>query len=93
MDPVPFGQQFVHHRVMPAGSLGKLPGRLRLWPADVRRLGRRPGFWPGSRPGLWFAQAGPVRGDAPLDPLGKVLPQVEPVSDLDRVRRPGAGTA
>jgi hypothetical protein len=33
-----------------------------------------------------------VRGDGPLDRLGEVLPQVEPVGDLDRVRRPGAGT-
>ena len=32
-----------------------------------------------------------MRGDAPLDRLGEVLPQVEPVGDLDRVRRPGAG--
>jgi hypothetical protein len=32
-----------------------------------------------------------VRGDAPIDGLGEVLPQVEPVGDLDRVRCPGAG--
>jgi hypothetical protein len=33
-----------------------------------------------------------VRGNASFDGLGKVLPQVEPVGDLDRVRRSGTGT-
>jgi hypothetical protein len=33
-----------------------------------------------------------VRGGAPLDRLGEVLPEVEPVGDLDGVRRSGAGT-
>jgi hypothetical protein len=32
-----------------------------------------------------------VGGDALPGGLGEVLPQVEPVSDLDRVRRPGPG--
>jgi hypothetical protein len=32
-----------------------------------------------------------VRGDAPFDGLDGVLPQVEPVGDLDRLRCPGAG--
>jgi hypothetical protein len=32
-----------------------------------------------------------VGGDALLDGLGEVLPQVEPVGDLDRVRCAGAG--
>jgi hypothetical protein len=79
----------VHDRVVPPGTVGVLPGRLRPrcvhWLCGRRRLifgdGRRPGF----------RQAGQVRGDAPLDGLGEVLPQVEPVGDLDRVRCPGAG--
>jgi hypothetical protein len=33
-----------------------------------------------------------VGRDALLDGLGEVLPQVEPVGDLDRLRRAGAGT-
>jgi hypothetical protein len=33
-----------------------------------------------------------VGGDALLDGLGHVLPQVEPVGDLDRVRCPGPGS-
>jgi hypothetical protein len=33
-----------------------------------------------------------VRGDASFDGLGEVLPEVEPVGDLDRVGRAGAGT-
>jgi hypothetical protein len=32
-----------------------------------------------------------VGRDAPLDGLGEVLPQVEPVGDLDRLRHPGPG--
>src|SRR5215472_11645528 len=28
-DPVPVGEQLVHHRVVPAGAFGELPGRLR----------------------------------------------------------------
>lgn len=36
-------------------------------------------------------QAGAVRGDALLDRFCEVLPQVEPVGDLDRVRCAGAG--
>ena len=90
-DPVPFSQQLVHHRVVPPGSLGELPGRFRLplWPGYWR--GRR-GFWFSRGLGLRSGQAGAVRGDAPFDRLGEVLPQVEPVSDLDRVRRPGPCT-
>jgi len=79
----------VHHRVVPAGSLGELPGRLAH--GNVRRLCGWPGFWSGNRPGVRFAQAGAVRGGAPPGRLGEVLPQVEPVSGLDRGRRPGAG--
>jgi hypothetical protein len=80
----------VHHRVVPAGSLGELPGQLRL--GDLRRLCGCPGFWSAHRPGVRFAQAGAVRGGALLGRLGEVLPEVEPVGDLDRVRRSGAGT-
>jgi hypothetical protein len=70
-DPVPLGEQFVHHLVVPAGPLGELPGRLRLrlrLRLGLRRLFGWPGIWP-SR-GFGFAQAGAVRGDAPLDGLG-----------------------
>jgi hypothetical protein len=90
-DQLPFGEKFVHHRMVPACPLGELPSRLRLWLADGRWLCRRPGIRSGCRPGLWLAQAGAVRGGAPFDRLGEVLPKMEPVSDLDRVRRPGAG--
>lgn len=41
--------------------------------------------------GPWLCQAGAVRGDAPLGGLGEVLPQVEPVGDLDRVPGAAAG--
>lgn len=37
-----------------------------------------------SRVGLRSAQAGTVRGDAPLHRFGKGLAQMEPVGDLDR---------
>jgi len=80
--PALFGQQSVDQRVVAPGAVGVLPGRL-------RRGGRR--LLVGSRRGTGFCQAGAVRGDAPLDGLGEVLLQVEPVGDLDRVRRPGAG--
>ena len=52
-----------------------------------------PAAWPGPGGGLGArpCQAGAVRGDAPLDGLGEVLPQVEPVGDLDRLRCPGPG--
>ena len=43
-DPVPAGQQLVHHRVMPAGPPGELPGRLRLGLGDWRWLCGRPGI-------------------------------------------------
>jgi len=36
-------------------------------------------------------QAGAVAADRTLDRFGQVVPQVEPVGDLDRVRRSGAG--
>ena len=74
--------------MVPPGAVGVLPGRL------GPRCVRRPCGWRwliagnGRRPGL--CQPGAVRGDALLDGLGEVLPQVEPVSDLDRVRCPGA---
>ncbi len=48
---VPLGQQFVHHRVVPAGSLGELPGRLRLWLWRGRRLCGRPGSGVAAGPG------------------------------------------
>ena len=44
-----------------------------------------------SRCGDGFPEAVFVPGDASLDGLGEVLPQMEPVRDLDRVRCAGAG--
>jgi hypothetical protein len=44
-----------------------------------------------SRCGDEFSEAALVPADAPLDGLGEVLPQMEPVRDLDRVRCAGAG--
>jgi hypothetical protein len=81
--PAPLGKQLVHHRVVPAGSIGELP---------VRRGGRLPGqrgLVSAGGPGTWLARAAAVRGDALLDRFREVLPQVEPVGDLDRV---GAGS-
>ncbi|WP_231956741.1 MULTISPECIES: hypothetical protein [unclassified Actinoplanes] len=45
-----------------------------------------------ARCGDWFPQAVLVSGDAPLDDLGEVLPQMEPVRDLHGVRCTGAGS-
>jgi hypothetical protein len=82
-EPAPLVQQLVHDRVVPPGAVGVLPG----W---LRRGGRRR-LVPGCGRGARLCQAGAVRGDAPLDGLGEVLPQVEPAGDLDRLGRPGAG--
>ena len=63
--------------------LGILPGRL-----GRRRLSAGgPGSGLSAGPGS-VRQAGAVGGDALLDGLGEVLPQVEPVGDLDRVGAP-----
>jgi len=43
-------------------------------------------------PGIWFSQASAVGGDAPLGCPGEVLPQVEPVGNLDRARGASART-
>jgi hypothetical protein len=83
-------QQGLQLGLLVFGPPGELPGRLRL--GDLRWLRGRPGFWSGRGPGIWFAQAGAVRGDTPPGGFSEVLPQVEPVGDLDRVRRAGAGT-
>jgi len=84
----PLGAQPADQLVVAPGALGVLPDGVGLpgglWFRQGRGLrvrGRR------GRPG----QAGAVGGDALLDGLGEVLPQVEPVGDLDRVRRAGPG--
>jgi hypothetical protein len=86
-DAAPFGVQLVDQRVVTPGALGVLPGGVRL-PGGFR-------FWQGRalllRGGRRLGQAGAVRGDALLDRFREVQPQVEPVGDLDRVRRPGPG--
>jgi hypothetical protein len=79
-----FGAQAVDQFVLAAGALGELPGRLRR--GLRRRLGIVPEGWEGG-----LGQAGAVGGDALLDGLGQVLPQVEAVGDLHRIRRPGPG--
>jgi hypothetical protein len=83
--PAPFGAQRVDQLVLAPGALGEPPGRVRA--RGIRR-GRGIVFRSGED-GL--GQAGAVGGDALLDGLGEVLPQVEAVGDLDRVRCPGPG--
>ncbi|WP_406310845.1 hypothetical protein [Streptomyces sp. NBC_00623] len=64
-------------------------------PARPRRRGRVRGWDQlgfGLRcPGCQHAQAKTVLGDAPLSGLAQVVPQMPPVRDLDRLRRPGCG--
>jgi hypothetical protein len=77
--------------VVPPGALGVLPVGIRL-PGTFRlRQGR--GIVLGGRRGRRLGQAGAVGRDALLNGLGQVLPQVEPVGDLDCVRCPGPGSA
>ena len=78
----PLGEQPVDERVVLADAAGVLPGRLR--PPGVRRVRGWRGVACGGGSAGRFCQAGAVRGDAPLDGLGEVLPQVEAVDDLDR---------
>ena len=89
-EPASLGAQLADQRVVPPGALGVLPGGVGLRGAFRFRRGRgavlRGGR--GRRPG----QAAAVGRDALLDGLGQVLPQVEPVGDLDRVRCPGPGS-
>lgn len=63
-------------------------------PARPRRRGRVRGWDQlgfGLRcPGCQHAQAKTVLGDAPLSGLAQVVPQMPPVRDLDRLRRPAA---
>jgi hypothetical protein len=86
-EAAPLGPQPVDQRVVLPDALGVLPGRLRQ--PGIRRLLRRGLVLRRRR--AWLCQAGPVGRDAPLGGLGEVLPQVEPVGDLDRLRCPGAG--
>jgi hypothetical protein len=51
----------------------------------VRRRGQHLGRY------LLLAQATVVSGDGLLDLFGQVVPQVPPVGDLDRLRRPRTG--
>ena len=89
-EPASFGAQLVDQRVVPPGALGVLPGGVGL-PGGFRFWQGRALLLRGGR-GRRLGQAGAVGGDALLDGLGEVLPQVEPVGDLDRVRRPGPGS-
>ena len=92
----PLGSQPVDQGVVAPRAVGELPCRVRC--ALARRPCRRGGLIADggheARPGLWFwlCQAAAVGGDALLDGLREVLPQVEPVGDLNRLRCPGAGT-
>jgi hypothetical protein len=86
------GEAFLYLGVAHAGALGQpvsAPGRGdRLGRRQRRRRGRfrlgRLGL------GCGGAQAVVVRGDGLLRCLAQVLPQVEPVGDLDRLRGSGA---
>jgi len=82
----PFGAQPADQGVVPPGALGVLPGGIGL-PGGLRfRQGRPLVVCEGRRRRL--GQAGTVGRGALLDGLGQVLPQVEPVGDLDRARAP-----
>jgi hypothetical protein len=83
----PFGAQPVDQGVVPPGALCVLPVGVRLPGAFRLRLGQGTVLGGGRERRL--GQAGTVGRNALLDPLGQVLPQVEPVGDLDSVRRPG----
>ena len=84
-EPAPLSPQGMDQVVLAPCGLGELPCRVRR---PGVRLPRRFRFRDG-RGGL--GQAGAMRGNALLGGGGEVLPQVEPVGDLDRLRRPGAG--
>ena len=84
----PLGAQPVDQGVVALRALGELPGR--LGEPGLRRLCPGIGLLPFGGLGRRSGQAAAVGGDAFLHGLGEVLPQVEPVGDLDRVRRPGA---
>jgi hypothetical protein len=83
----PFCAQLADQGVVPLGALGVLPVGVGL---AFRFRQRRALFFQGGR-GRGIGQAGAVGSGALLDGLGEVLPQVEPVGDLDRLRRPGPG--
>ena len=88
-EPPPVGQQAVHDCVVAPGAVGVLARW--LWPRAGSRFRRQHRLLSGGGHGTGFREAGAVRGDAPPDRLGQVLPQVEPVGDLHRVRCAGAG--
>ena len=83
----PLGPQGMDQGVVAPGALGELPGRLRC------RLAGRPCGRHRVASGLRgrLGQAAAVGGDALPGGLGEVLPQMEPVGDLDRLRCPGPG--
>jgi hypothetical protein len=87
-EPPPFGAQPVDQGVVPLGALGVLP----VGAGVASRFRQRRALFPQGGRGRGIGQAGAVGGGALLDGLGEVLPQVEPVGDLDRLRRPGAGS-
>jgi hypothetical protein len=82
----PFGAQLADQGMVPLGALGVLPGGIGLCGASRFRQDRALLVQGGRRRRL--GQAGAVGGDALPGGLGEVLPQVEPVGDLDRARRP-----
>jgi hypothetical protein len=83
----PAGEAFLHLGVAGAGALGQPVGS----PGRGGGPGRRRGRLRDSGLGLGGgAKAVVVRGDGLLRCLAQVLPQVEPVGDLDRLRGSGA---
>jgi hypothetical protein len=84
---VPVGQQGVHRGVAAAGAVGCTTSQL----GDVGVRDRRGRFLLYLGVGFGGAQTASVTGHAPLDGFAQVLPQVEPVGDLHRVRRSGTG--
>ena len=86
--PASLGPQGADLLVLAARGIGELPRRVRR-PGVCRPCGLRLGVV-GSQGGR-LGQAGAVGGDALLDGLGQVLPQVEPVGDLHRPGRTGPG--
>jgi hypothetical protein len=79
-NPGALGEQVVNEFVVFAAAMCHRPAGFHL-------LGGRVS----SRCGDGFSEAVLVPGDASFDGLGEVLPQMEPVRHLDRVRCAGAG--
>jgi hypothetical protein len=82
-DPGALVKQVVHQHVVLAAALCHRAAGLR----NRGRVGKLADRHDGA-----FLQAALVPGDAAFDGLGEVLPQMEPVGDLHRVRRAGTGS-